>query len=254
MKNIKIKPILILFIFAAFPYFGFSQDSLPFDLSCGIHINYPPLSMSKQSLKEADSIAHLNKIYKSSWIKEFISIEIAANQKGEKKTAKSKNDLLTEKQKELMKSADYGSDIKVKITYIPDNTLKHNDPKEFSFSFTVDPKNEAKYPGGEEKLNQYLKENILDKISAETFKQHQLFAVKFTIDEDGHVNNPHLFWPSEDEKTDKLLLETICNMPSWQPAEYADGKKVKQDFVLLTGDMKSCVANIVNIRQNFFEN
>ena len=38
-------------------------------------------------------------------------------------------------------------------------------------------------------------------------------------------------------------------MPSWKPAAYANGMKVKQDFVLTVGDMTSCVVNLLNIRQ-----
>lgn len=252
MKNFQNKLSVFLFILFTFPNLGSSQDTLPFELSCDVHANYPSLSMSKTTLSEADSIAHLYRLYKSSWIKEFISVEVFASHDGEIKKAVGKNDLLSQEQKDLMLKADFGSDISVKISYIPDNTLSHNDPKEFSFSFTVDPEKEAQYPGGQQQLKQYLKDNILDQVSLSSFNQHQLYAVKFTIDEDGLVNNPHVFWSSEDEKTDKILLESICNMPKWIPAAYANGNKVKQEFVLLIGDMKSCVLNLVNIRQNFF--
>ena len=80
------------------------------------------------------------------------------------------------------------------------------------------------------------------------FKQHQLAAVTFVVTEKGEVADAKTFWTSEDEKVDKLLLETICNMPDWQPAAFADGTNSKQEFVLTVGDMKSCVANLLNIR------
>lgn len=252
MKIIRYKFILPLLIVFAFSSISYTQDSLPFDLSCDIYPNYPPLSMSKETLEKADSIAHLDRMYKSSWIREFISVEISASHNGSIKRAMSKNDLLTREQKDLMIMADFGSSITVKVDYIPDNNLKHNDPKNHSFSFLVDPENEAAYPGGKTKRKEYLKENILDKIPLNAFKQHQLYAVKFIIDEDGIVSNPHVFWSSEDESTDRILLESICNMPIWKPAEYANGNKVKQEFVLLVGDMKSCTLNMVNTRKNYF--
>ncbi|MFT4667667.1 MAG: hypothetical protein ACI9XB_004640 [Gammaproteobacteria bacterium] len=53
---------------------------------------------------------------------------------------------------------------------------------------------------------------------------------------------------SIDENVNELLLETIQNMPCWKPAEYANGLKVKQEFVLTVGNMESCVVNLLNIR------
>ena len=147
-----------------------------------------------------------------------------------------------------MNTADLGTDISVNVVYMPDNTLTHNDPKEIRFTFTVEPENEAKYPGGEQQLKQYLKDNLMNKISGANLKKYQLTVAIFTIDEKGNVNDPQIFWTSEDEKIDKLLLESICNMPSWKPAEYSNGVKVKQEFALTVGDMKSCVVNLLNIR------
>jgi TonB family protein len=149
-----------------------------------------------------------------------------------------------------MNKADVGTDISVKVQYIPDNTLKHNDVKEMTFSFVVDPESEATFYGGEQQLKKYLKEHGLEKISPANIKRYHLAAVKFTINEEGQVINAHVFESSKDEKVDKLLLDTISKMPRWKPAEYANGTKVKQEFVLLVGDMESCVINLVNIRRN----
>ena len=95
--------------------------------------------------------------------------------------------------------------------------------------------------------------NAIDKIST-SFNKINLAAVKFTINEEGQIVDAHVFQsayqPSKDEKIDELLLETICNMPSWEPAEYDNGIKVKQEFVLTVGDMESCVVNLLNIRKD----
>ena len=176
-------------------------------------------------------------------------MEVEATKNGTTKKAVGKSDVLTQEQKDLLKLADEGTDVLVKIKYMPENTLSHNDPKEFHFTFSIDPENDAAYPGGEQQLKQYLKEKAIDKIADGSFRQYQLAAVKFTIDEKGQVINPHIFWTSEDKKTDELLLETICNMPNWKPATYANGFKVKQEFVFTVGDMKSCVVNLLNIRR-----
>ena len=240
-------PLIVLLV--AFIHLGTSQDSSSNELNFGVYQNYPSLSMTKEKLMEADSLTHLNKYYKLSWVREYISVEVEATKKGTTKKAVGKSDVLTQEQKDLLKLADEGTDVLVKIKYMPENTLSHNDPKEFHFTFSIDPENDAAYPGGEQQLKQYLKEKAIDKIADGSFRQYQLAAVKFTIDEKGQVINPHIFWTSEDKKTDELLLETICNMPNWKPATYANGFKVKQEFVFTVGDMKSCVVNLLNIRR-----
>jgi len=149
----------------------------------------------------------------------------------------------------MMNTADAGTDISVKVLYLPENTLTHNDVKEISFTFEVNPEKEASYSGGEQQLQEYLKKNAMDKISDSVFKRYQLTAVKFTVTENGQIIDAHVAHTSNDEATDKVLLETICNMPNWQPAEYTDGTKVKQDFVLMVGDKESCVINLLSVIQ-----
>jgi len=89
----------------------------------------------------------------------------------------------------------------------------------------------------------------MDKISASVFRKYNLAAVKFTVNEEGQIIDTHVSWPSNDEKTNELLLAGISNMPRWNPAEYANGVKVKQEFAFTVGDMESCVINLINIRK-----
>lgn len=249
MKNIKHKLIVLLFIVLACPHLGASQDSLTFELRYEVNRTHPSHSITKEKLKEAHTLIDLNRYYKPSWVKEYISVEVLTSHRGKTKKAVSKNDTLSQAQKDLMNSADAGTDISVKVRYMPDNTLKYNDAKETNFTFTVEPESEAKYVGGAQQLKQYLKENAMDKIPDAIFKIHNLTAVKFTIDEAGQVIDAHVFESSKDKKTDELLLETICNMPNWKSAEYANGTTVKQEFVLTVGDHRSCVINLLNIQK-----
>ncbi|MFT7606499.1 MAG: hypothetical protein ACI8VT_004102, partial [Saprospiraceae bacterium] len=256
MKNIQ--KIVLLFIALAFSYPGSSQDSLTNELRYEVNRTYPSISIAKEKLKEAHTLIDLNEAnnlhlhYRPAWIREYISVEISASNKGILRKAVSENDTLSQEQKDIMNMADVGTDISVNIQYIPENTLKHNDAKEIDFKFTVNPESEAIYAGGQQQLKQYLKENAIDKIPTGSFKGYDLAAVKFTINEEGKIIDAHIFGPefqtSKDEKIDKLLLETICNMPNWKPAEYANGTKVKQEFVLTVGNMENCVIPLLNIR------
>lgn len=248
MKDFQIKLILLLLCALSFPFFGSAQDSLPFELSYEVNKIYPPLSMTKEKLGEAQTIMDINPFYKPAWIKEYISTEVIVSHRGEIKNAMGENAVLSQQQKDLMSLSDMDTKIDFKVRYIPDNTLSQNDIKEINFDFTIDPEKEAKFPGGRQQLEKYLKENVGEKISKSTFRQHHLSAVKFTINEEGRVINAHVFESSGDEKADQLLLSTIDDMPNWKPAEYTSGLKVKQECVLTVGDMKSCVLNLLNIR------
>ncbi len=238
--------VLILAIFAL-PTFCIAQDDLSEDFQYDIKINYPSLSIEKDTLLAANTLLDLNKYYKASWVKTYSSVEILTIINGELTKASSPTDQLTEEQKDIMYRADVGSAITVKARYMPDNTLSHNEIQEFDFTFTINPDNPAEFEGGHAQLQQYVKDKAIDHIAEDIFTGYKLAAVTFTVNTDGEIVDAENFWTSEDESVDALLLQTICDMPAWTPAAYADGTRVNQDFVLTVGNMQSCVVNLLNI-------
>jgi len=232
-----------------------SQNTTTYENNLDYEINRvrPPLSISKKVLNEANTLMDLNKHYKSSWVREYISVEVLAIHNGKITKVTSENHNLSEGQKSIMQKADVGSEIEITVSYIPENTLKNNEPKEANFAFVVNPENAAEYILGEDKLQEYLQQNAIDKIPNDVFKEYDLAAIKFTVTEKGQITNAHIFESSKDENVDKLLLSTISNMKDWQPAEYANGTKVKQDFVLTVGNHQSCIINLLNIGRLSFE-
>ena len=240
--------LLITFVFAPF---GNAQVIVDNGLSCEINRTYPSLSISRQQSVEAKTLLDLNKYYKPSWVKEYMSVEINTIHNGKIKKAKSPNDTLTEVQKENLLMADVGEDISVKVRYLPDNALVENDVKEFNFHFIIDPETEAHCAGGALQMKEYLIENVINKIPAGSLKQIDLAIVQFTIDEGGHVGNvqPYksAYYTYQDETIHNILMQAICNMPKWVPAEYSNGTRVKQDFVIRVGNMENCVTNLLNI-------
>lgn len=242
------KSIFTLFILH-FALLSFSQTNLTNELNYEVNFLPSPFSLNQEQLTEVQTIVDLNKHYKSSWIREFITVEVSAIEEGKEIVAIGKNDTFTRAQKDLMTKADAGSTIKVEVKYIPENNLSHNDAKNFSFTFIVNPENEAEYIGGAQKLNQYLKKSVIDKIPTGTFEGYDLSAIKFTIDEEGKVTDAYVFWPYQNEETDELLLAAICNMPNWKPATYANGKQVKQEFAFTVGNHENCAVNLLNIKE-----
>lgn len=252
MKNIY--PTLIVLLFIALPYLCSSQSSSANTLPYEVHAAYPYISITREKLNEARTLTELNANYKSSWVRTYVSVEILTRYQGRIKKAMSKNDVLTQEQKDIMKMADAGTDISIQVHYIPENTLKHNEVQKMDFTFTVIPESEATYPGGQRQLMQYLKEKAIDKIPEGSFKDYDLTAVKFTVNEAGAIINAHVFQSVyqafKNEQIDQLLLDAIRNMPKWKPAAHANGTKVKQEFVLTVGNMESCVVPLLSIRRD----
>lgn len=226
---------------------GIAQHDFPIEVEYEVNKVYPPLSIGKAELQEVQTLLDLNKHYKASWIREYLAVEVVTIQGGKVRKAVGNNEWFNSEQKELMSRADVHEEIVVNVEYIPENTLKHNDPKDLSFAVRINPDKEAAFPGGQVELLRYLKLNAIDKIPEGTFKGYALTVIQFTVDEEGRIIDAQNFWPSENEKIDKLLLETICNMPNWEPAQYTNGRKVRQDLALTVGNMENCAVNMINI-------
>jgi len=249
MKNTRFRLTILFIAFIAFSHLGYSQDKTDFDLTYEVNVVHPPLAISKEQLTEAKTIQDLNKHYKSSWVKAYKSVEILATHEGVIKKIVSENGTLTPEQKDFLDKADENTEIAIRVLYLPDNNLKNNELKRSNFSFKVVPEKEAQFVGGAEALKQYLRKTAIVNLPEGCIQQYALTAVKFTISTDGEIINTHVFESSKDEEIDALLVATISKMPSWKPAEYANGLKINQDFVFTVGDMKSCVVNLLNIRQ-----
>ncbi|MCB0634268.1 MAG: energy transducer TonB, partial [Lewinella sp.] len=203
MKNSLLALALFLLIV---PNPGFSQDGSTDVPHFEVNRVYPPVSITKEKLGQAQTLTDLNPKYRSEWIREYISVEISTTYKGIMRKAVSKNAVLSREQKEHMKTADTGTQISVVVRYIPENTLIHNDIKEIDFVVNINPDREATFPGGQQKLTQYLQQEAIDKIPDASFKGYEMTAVVFTVNADGQVVDPHVFWPSKNEKTDQILL------------------------------------------------
>lgn len=242
---------LCLSFFAFFIWMGIgtAQEEASKEIAYEVNQVYQPLSISKEQLDKAETLMDLNAQYKPSWIKKYYSVKLWAKQGGKLKKVVGKNAFLTLKQKNLLQQADVGTDIMVEVDYLPNNTLKHNEPKTINFSFLVNPETSAMYAGGDDGLKAYLKTHAMDKIQVLDFDKTRLAVVKFAIDENGEVQHAAIVETSKNKTVDALLIAAIAQMPKWQPAQYANGMAVKQEFVLTVGNLESCVMNLLNVRR-----
>ena len=242
LKKNQILLTVLLSIGCAFN--SFAQNDLKFEVNRVL----PSISIQENKLAEVNTLTDLDKRYPASWVKEYISVEISAYKNGAKITASGSSDVLNQEQKELIRLADRSNEIAVVVMYLPENSLKDNTAKQYDFKVTVTPGKNAGYAEGAEALIQYLHKNSIANIDAGSFTGYDLTAIKFTITEQGHIAGIQVVLPSKDAKVDEMLVTAISKMPNWKPAEFSNGLKVKQDFVLTIGNMENCMVNLLNIR------
>jgi len=231
MKNYLVASFLLLLSFSGFPQeMGYDVFGTLTNPRSG-----PYSLVTLDTLKTAKTLADIDARYRPSWVARYIAVEVASTCGERVKRAVGTNDLLTHEQMDILKMADLGCRIDVEVDYIPRNTLKDNPPRKMNFSLTVIPIVEAKYPGGYQQLKAYLKEHIIAEITSTTAEPIALAKVRFNVNAQGQVADAQISQTSEDREIDKLILEAICNMPKWQPAENAKGLAIAQEFEFSMG-------------------
>lgn len=240
---------MLLFVLPAFPQIE-EPAELYYEMN-SIHRR----TISQKELKTVNTLSDINDRYPSKWMKEYISVEVSAMCDGTLKSVMGEGEKLNDAQKDLLQSADCNADVSVVVKYMPDNNLKHNDVQIFDFSYYILPENNATFSGGNEKMEQYLKEQITDKISGSIpVKDINWSAVRFSINADGSINNINQIGSSNYESVDKIIMDAICGMPQWIPAKDANGVIIQQDFEFVLGNTaKICGLNHYFAHDYFLE-
>ena len=233
---------------------AYPQSQNEFHLSCDIHHVIKPLSISYEVAQSANQIKDIYPHFKPEWVKAYNKVTLSGQVNGKEISASGENQILTEQQQNIISNIDEGHPITLNISYYPRNTLPFDELKNLKVTFEVRPLKNASFPIGAMSMNEFIENNILSKVSKTDFRAHHLTAVQFTIDQSGNLLNPYIKESSGNKKVDDLLMESLCNMPIWSPAIYKSGQTVNQDFVLVIGDMKSCVLNLLNIEQKWLDN
>ncbi len=230
---------------------SYTQENPDFEFTFDVQKVYNGIHTTKDDVRRAKTLVEINEYYKPEWIKEFKQVTYSIIIDRKQKYFVADDDTLFEEIRMQLLSADPGSSIEVEVAYLPDNNLNFNDLKHQQFSFIFEPDISASYHGGNDALAEYLTSNAIEKLSKSVFKQHHLTAVNFIIDSRGQINDVEVFESSGDLETDRMLVDALCKMPAWSPAKYEDGMEVDQQYVLLVGDMNSCVINLVNISKEY---
>ena len=250
---------ILLLTALVIPQHTFAQELMSEELRFEVRKVDPPLSISQHQIQEAHRLADLNNeaneldlYFKPSWIRSYVSVEIVAIHQGKQRKAVGKNDILTQEQKEIIQHADAGTPIAAHIQYLPENTLSHNDVKSLDFEVNIKPLRDARYPGGQQKMKDYLASNAVDKMPEGIFQPTDFAAVQFTINESGVVVDAKVFESAfqlhPHDKANAILLEAVRQMPSWEPAEFSMGTTISQNYVFVVGNLESCLNNLITYR------
>ncbi|MES2513805.1 MAG: TonB family protein [Bacteroidota bacterium] len=225
MKKIILTPLLLLSfisVFAQKPEFELhSQQSNP---------------IKKEKLATAEVMSDIIPGYPTSWIMDYVSVSISGTCNGKTISAKGTNEKLTTEQKNILNTADLGTHIWVNIEYKCVNAVSQKlEISDMHYKTTYAPDVDAEYVTGNQKMTDYLNDQVLTKIPEAVSKALKLAMVNFTINERGEIDNAKISRTSGDATTDKLLLEAINSMPKWKPAKNSNGTAVKQNFEFILG-------------------
>lgn len=197
--------------------------------------------ITKTQIKGVRRLSDLIPNFPFSWISAYKQVEISGTCGGAFIIACSINDTLTQNQLKILNTVDMASDLVVNIRYdykVPvTNIIEHN---MMNVLMTVVPEKQAEFTGGYEKMMDYLKSNSITYFSEADAGKFYKTAIKFTVNETGEIVKAIISHPSGNKQTDRLLLELIQKMPTWKPAENAEGLKVKQDFEFTVGNNNGC--------------
>jgi TonB family protein len=167
----------------------------------------------------------------------IMSVEVSAAGNGHSQAAWSTSGRLTPEQKKLIYETALGEEVNIRVRFQYNNYGAGGAIIEGKLPLTVVPDTEASYPGGS--LNM-LKDDVVSYVNAKnsgkkSIEQNFQATVKFTVDENGMITNPHITTSSTIPKIDRLLLEALRQLPKWKAAENKNGLKVKQSFKIAFG-------------------
>lgn len=173
--------------------------------------------------------------YPSKWISEYVSVELITIENDQKTSHISNNEILSNSQKIALSKLSLNDEIQIVVKYNSINTItKETDESEFKSHLTIIPNTQASNKIGFQKMSTYFSEQIGNRITRDELGK-ELTVIIFLVDSDGMVKNTKVGTSSGSEAIDQLLMETLIQMPKWNPAKDAQGNPVPQRFKLVTG-------------------
>lgn len=192
--------------------------------------------IAQSHLKYIQQLSDLQEGFPTQCIENCKGVEVVATCSGTIEHAKSTDAVLSAEQKHILRTADIGSKIEVRVKYEYKNPVTENtELHEVNYTATVVPDTQAQYTYSEEQLSEYMQENVLSKIPASHQEKFPPAAIQFTISEGGTITQFAILNTSGDDALDQMLLAALQHMPNWKPARNAQGETVPQQFTFNVG-------------------
>lgn len=113
------------------------------------------------------------------------------------------------------------------IISVAQNPMKTNIEEDEMTIFVSDPL--PQYPGGEQKMQQYLFSNFsISGIDKEMIPNTRA-VINFVVDEEGCINNIKILKSFGIQELDDEFIRVIASMPQWKPA-MRYGKAIKVNW------------------------
>ena len=190
-------------------------------------------TITKENLDKAQSIVDILPPGATELIEKYYTTRISILYDNEETDQSETNDsdMLNAAQKNLLKSANYSTDIYIKSDY----KRKYGD-SHLTYYITIVPEKEAEYVEGTTALIDYLRTNSKDKTAIIERDKLQPGKVRFTVTREGSISNVHMISTSGYTTVDETLVELIKTIPGeWHPATNGKGEKVDQELIFLFG-------------------
>lgn len=197
------------------------------------------MSVSQSELEEAITLTDIHSRYNTDWVATYISTKITVSKNGKSVSAAGANHQLNKEQKNILENAAVGSEVQLKVSYLPKNNLSHNTVKEMNYSYKVVPAVSAQFPEGEEVQKSYIHNSLIAKLDAEQIDFLRIGQIDFAISTTGEIVDVTVFKSSGDEVIDAILVNAIREMPQWKPALKSDGTRVKQPIEFYISNNRS---------------
>lgn len=203
------------------------------------------MSVTQSQLIKARTIPQIHDRFCADCVKKYLTTELTVVYEQTEKSATGNSIDLNESQKQLISNSQVGTQLQLKVRYIPENNLSHNPPQEMEDVFHVLPATLPAFAQGTEALYEYVDNEILQHMTKTQKDSLDYIKMDFDVNINGEIENTVIVRSSGDSTLDELISTKLCNMPRWIAARTSYGIPVNHtiQFFLSPFD-KSCSINL----------
>jgi hypothetical protein len=194
-------------------------------------------NISKEKLLNARSILDIIPAEATENLSSYQHVKVAVLAEEMEYTETGIGEILNFNQLSLLSKVDYADNFYIRAKCENKNTYNgYMEDYDLVYYITVIPEKEAQYEGGNDKLNEYLKENgqkIMGSLKRSQLKPGQ---VSFEVTKTGEIADIKLDSTCGFTEIDEEMMDLISNLPGkWQAASNEKGERINQQLTYFFG-------------------